>query len=155
MEDKEAISLFYQMHKLITICKSIMRLDVASPHLERLSLRHNEFQALSHLYHLSLEHPGGVTGKQLAAAMPVSQPAISMTLDKLVEKGCVERRENPSDRRSILLTLTPRAHAEMESMAIRQGCSIAKILEAMPKERKQAMLDFIESADAYFRQAPS
>lgn len=152
MDKKEAIELFYRLHKLMVLSKRFMRIEIARVHMERLGIRHNEFELLSHLYNLLPEHPEGGTVKQLSASLPVNQPAISMILNGLVEKGHVVRRENPADRRSILLTLSPAAHAEMEAMAVAQGESIDSILSTMPQAKRKAMLDFVESMDAYFRQ---
>lgn len=152
MDKQEAIELFYRMHKLMCISKRFMRIEIAHRYMKKLGVRHNEFMLLHHLYNLLPEHPEGGTVKQLSASLPVNQPAISMILNGLVEKGHVERRENPADRRSILLTLSPAAHAEMEALAVEQGESINEILSTMPQARRKAMLDFVESMDAYFRQ---
>lgn len=152
MKDQEAIDLFCRMHKLMEISRRFICKEIAQPYAERLHVRHNEFELLSHLYNLLLEHPEGGTAKQLAARLPVNQPAISMILGSLADKGLVARRENPSDRRSILLTLTPQAHAAMEAMAVEQGQSVNALFSSMPQAKKKLMLDFIDSMDAYFRQ---
>lgn len=152
MDKKEAIDLFNHMHKLVVISQRFMRIEIIRPLVERLGIRHNEFELLSHLYNLLLEHPEGGTVKQLSASLPVNQPAISMILNGLVEKGHVVRRENPADRRSILLTLSPATLAEMEALAVAQGEAIGSILSSMPQVKRKFILDFVESMDAFFRQ---
>lgn len=55
-----------------------------------------------------------VTPKQLAGHMRVTTAAITLISRRLVETGMLHRTDNPGDRRSVLLELTPRAHAAME-----------------------------------------
>ena len=48
-----------------------------------------------------------VNQKQLGAALDVSAPNMAITLDRLVERGWVERVRSTQDRRAMLIHLTP------------------------------------------------
>ena len=48
----------------------------------------------------------GSTGHQLAEAVDVSTPTMSGIVDRIAAKGWVERRQDPSDRRRVLLRPT-------------------------------------------------
>ena len=50
---------------------------------------------------------GDQTVRDMAAAMKVSKPAISRAVDKLAEAGYVLRQDDPHDRRSIYVRLSP------------------------------------------------
>jgi len=65
----------------------------------------------------------GVTGKQLAQALAVTAPNITILLDRLSEKGLVERVRSETDRRAQNIHLTDageklarRAHAVSKTM---------------------------------------
>src|SRR5437763_15659617 len=44
---------------------------------------------------------------ELAAEERVTQPAITLLVNRLAERGWVERTTDPSDRRAVLVALTP------------------------------------------------
>ena len=65
----------------------------------------------------------GVTAKQLAQALALAAPNITILLDRLAERGLLERVRSQADRRAQHLHLTPegerlarRAHAASRSM---------------------------------------
>jgi DNA-binding MarR family transcriptional regulator len=47
---------------------------------------------------------------ELAALEGVTQPAISLVVNRLVDRGWVIRESDPCDRRAVLVTLTPEGH---------------------------------------------
>lgn len=49
----------------------------------------------------------GATPKQLAEALAMVAPAITVLLDRLEKRGLIERVRSDSDRRALLVTLTP------------------------------------------------
>lgn len=57
-----------------------------------------------------------VTPKRLAAHMHMTTAAITLISRRLVEIDLLQRLDNPDDRRSVMLSLTPRAHVAMERM---------------------------------------
>ena len=54
---------------------------------------------------------GPVGGHQLARHLDVSMPTVSGLVDRLVERGLVERRPDPGDRRVRLVALSDQGHA--------------------------------------------
>ncbi len=50
---------------------------------------------------------GDVNQKQLGQALDVSAPNMAVTLDRMVERGWVERVRSTRDRRAMLIRLTP------------------------------------------------
>ncbi|QDB78339.1 MarR family transcriptional regulator [Georgenia sp. 311] len=54
---------------------------------------------------------GPVGGHQLARHLDVSMPTVSGLVDRLVERGLVERRPDPGDRRVRLVGLSDQGHA--------------------------------------------
>jgi DNA-binding MarR family transcriptional regulator len=54
---------------------------------------------------------GPVAPKDLAAAVRRTPAAVTALLDRLEARGLVERRRDPSDRRRLLVAMTPTAEA--------------------------------------------
>lgn len=56
----------------------------------------------------------GATPKQLAVALEVTTGAITAVTSGLVARGLLARQEHPSDRRSLVLSLTDSGHELMQ-----------------------------------------
>jgi DNA-binding MarR family transcriptional regulator len=84
-----------------------------------LGLRPVEFTIL-----VLLAHNPGVTAKQLALALAVTAPHITILIDKLSDKGLVARVRSETDRRAHNIHLTP----EGERLA-RRALGVSKTME--------------------------
>ncbi|GAB3274956.1 MarR family transcriptional regulator [Microbacterium sp. MEC084] len=71
------------------------------------------------------EPPHELTPMQLVGATMIGSAAMTHRIDKLVERGLVERRPNPRDGRGVLVRLCPegsaRADAAMTALALREA----------------------------------
>ena len=56
----------------------------------------------------------GLPQIQLANALGLSRPAATLAIDFWAERGCVERRPDPSDRRSVGVFATAKGEQELE-----------------------------------------
>jgi DNA-binding MarR family transcriptional regulator len=63
-----------------------------------------------------LREAGDVNVKHVAASLGMSLPAMSRSLDQLVRRGFVERRESEQDRRSKLVRLLPAGRAALDEI---------------------------------------
>jgi DNA-binding MarR family transcriptional regulator len=68
----------------------------------------------------------GVNQKQLCQALDVSAPNMAVTLDRMAERGLIERVRSTQDRRNQIIHLTPAGHelirrAERISATMEQG----------------------------------
>jgi DNA-binding MarR family transcriptional regulator len=80
-------------------------------------------------------HP--VRANELGRHVLLSQPALSRLVDRLAERGLIDRAPDPADGRSVLLSLTPagrdvqqrvgRAHARDVAQAMTAGLSHAEL----------------------------
>ncbi len=91
------------------------------------------------MHHHMLLHAlqnGACTYKDLIGRRHVSAPTLSRSIDVLVQRGWVERTENPTDRRQVVLNLTPAGHAEFAEAGERMTHAIATVLVGLtPAER--------------------
>jgi DNA-binding MarR family transcriptional regulator len=68
---------------------------------------------------------------ELAAALSVTSGAVSQTVDVLEEAGLITNTVNPADRRGRLITLTPRARAEVSQFELEYFDDLAPIFDAL------------------------
>ncbi len=86
-----------------------------------------------HLVH-AVHHKELTTG-DLAEKMKVSTPTISRMVDSLVERGYLERRPDPVDRRKIWLKLTSEGTALAVTMENRFRDVVARFLQPLSPEQ--------------------
>jgi DNA-binding MarR family transcriptional regulator len=97
---------------------------------EPLGLRPVEFTIL-----VLVAHNPGVTGKQLAQALAVTAPNITILLDKMSEKGLLERVRSQTDRRAQNIHLTP------------AGAKLAKRAHGVSKVMEQDVLRHLSGGE--------
>jgi DNA-binding MarR family transcriptional regulator len=76
---------------------------------------------------------------ELAEALGVHASNATRACDKLVLAGLVQRHENPDNRRSQILRLTPAGRTAIRSISRRRARAIARILGALPPDRRRAV----------------
>ncbi len=72
-------------------------------------------------------------------ALGLSLPAISRSVDGLVQRGFVKRKEDPRDRRSKLVTVTSRGRATYERLTALRLAGIRTSLTKLDTEEQQAL----------------
>jgi len=89
--------------------------------------------------------PEGVRQNHLADELGVEGPSLVRLLDRLVEDGLVERREDPADRRAKLVTLTAEGQRHSKRAAKALDEFRASLLEGIPKADIQATLRLLRT----------
>lgn len=84
--------------------------------------------------------PDGLTMSELSRRLLVSNGAITGLVDKLMEAGIVIRRYDPSDRRSVIVRLTPKGRASFLRMARRHEEWVVSILGELSVEAQSELL---------------
>jgi len=69
---------------------------------------------------------------ELAQKHAVSLPTMSKSVSALVERGLIERRQSPDDRRQIVIELSPRGKAILASIKKRAEAVLATRLKEIP-----------------------
>ncbi len=99
--------------------------------LQRRGCTLGQMKVMGHLYHY-----GRGTISEVATSVGVSLPTASELVEQLDEKGWVERKANPADRRQVLVELTPQARAHAEELyEIRRHQVRTALMRLTPKER--------------------
>lgn len=101
---------------------------------------------------LSFLSEGEWAASVLADRLEVSRPSVTALVDGLVERGWVERRESPDDRRRVLHQITPAGRRELSSASDRLAAALEDLFAHLdPDERARADAGLDAVADALQR----
>ena len=90
------------------------------------------------VFFLAAADDAGVTPKQAGEYLELSTGAMTSLIDRLEQRGHIERRPNPGDRRSILLHLTPSGEAIAQQIGAVWSASFR---EAIAPEDRRALAE--------------
>jgi DNA-binding MarR family transcriptional regulator len=101
-----------------------------------------------------LQFSGGMTPGQLGHRLQLTSGSVTALVDRLERQGLVERRPHPTDRRAIVITLTP----EAESFGMETYGPFGEELTALaarlsPQTREEMTAFFTEAAAIAARHA--
>jgi len=84
--------------------------------------------------------PDGLTMSELSRRLIVSNGAITGLVDKLADAGLVTRREDPKDRRSMIVRLTRKGRENFLRMARRHEEWVVSILGELSSQAQSELL---------------
>lgn len=91
----------------------------------------------------------GVNLGAVAQSLGVHPSNATRLVDRLVVAGLLDRRDDPTDRRNLVLALSPDGRALVDRVMDHRRTAIAEILERMPASRRRALVPVLRSfADA-------
>jgi DNA-binding MarR family transcriptional regulator len=95
------------------------------------------------LLHVLVEREGEdeVSVKELAEAMAISLPSASRTVDALLQRGLVERREDTDDRRMKRVSATPAARALIDKVDTARLHGLEAWAAQLPQEARRALME--------------
>ena len=88
---------------------------------------------------------GQTTLVQLASRLGVNASTAQRQVDRLVREGLVSRRENPSDRREVVIVITPAGAALVDAVTARRRDAIARIVRDLPGADRPALIAALEA----------
>lgn len=95
----------------------------------------------------SLDRCGPITLSRLAEVEAVSRPAVSGIASRLEEKGLIERRPNPADRRSTLVALSAEGRTVLQEGRRERTAVLAMGMERLSDEERRLLAEAIEVLD--------
>jgi len=91
------------------------------------------------LYTLS-KAPGGMRISDLNRGVLLSQPALSRMLDRLAERGLIARCSDPSDGRSVIVSLSDEGLRVQREAGWRHGREVTRVVSGALSEDEMARL---------------
>ena len=92
----------------------------------------NITMAQAKLLHVAAAEPA-TRMSSLAARLGVSLPTLSGLVDRLVTRRCLERRDDPQDRRRVMVAVTPHGSAVMEQFSDLGTSQFRALLATLPR----------------------
>lgn len=110
---------------------------------ERLDVSPTELECLG-----VLESRGPLPAGELARQTGLTSGAVTRMIDRLVSRGAVRRREDPNDRRRVLVELTPTARHAAEPFYGPMAQASQNLLADYNARDLAVILDFLRKAHA-------
>jgi DNA-binding MarR family transcriptional regulator len=86
-------------------------------------------------------HPKGLRMNQLSSYLMVTGGNVTGLTDQLVKEGWVKRSDDPEDRRSYLVTLTPKGRKEFAVMAGEHEQWLTEMFSGLGAQSKEALYE--------------
>lgn len=84
-------------------------------------------------------HPEGLRMKVLSGYLMVTGGNVTGLTDELVKDGLVQRVEDPDDRRSFFVSLTPLGREQFAAMAVEHEKWLTEMFRGLPLESKETL----------------
>ncbi|MGB6009458.1 MarR family winged helix-turn-helix transcriptional regulator [Castellaniella sp.] len=84
-------------------------------------------------------HPEGLRMKVLSGYLMVTGGNVTGLTDELVKDGLVRRAEDPEDRRSFFVSLTPQGREAFAAMAVEHEKWLTEMFRGLPVENKESL----------------
>ncbi|NMG43769.1 MarR family transcriptional regulator [Aromatoleum toluvorans] len=94
-------------------------------------------------------HPEGLKMSDLSRLLMVTGGNVTGLTDKLAEEGLVERRDDPRDRRSFTVMLTPEGQRQFDRMAHEHEQWVVGLLAGLDHAEKRQMLKLLDRLKAH------
>lgn len=96
-------------------------------HAAELHLAPSDVTALGHLYRV-----GPLSPKELAAMLGITSGTMTAMLDRVEKAGFLARSNNPQDRRSLVITITPAGQHALAWLYEKFDEAIRRAVDAVP-----------------------
>jgi DNA-binding MarR family transcriptional regulator len=88
---------------------------------------------------------GPVNLAAVAAGLEVSASNASRICDRLMKAGLLDRRENPSDRRNVTLTITDQGQAIFNTVTRHRRGAIERVLRNMDARQRKRLAEALDT----------
>jgi DNA-binding MarR family transcriptional regulator len=127
---------------LINDAARLMR-TIYDRRMRELGLTRSQWWVLTHLYFNE-----GISQTELSAILEIERASLGRLLDRLEEKGWLERRPDPADRRLKRVYLTGAVQPLMRTMRARAGTVRSAALAGLPAAQVDALIDTLTAIKA-------
>lgn len=133
-----------EMDALLRITQGLRRVDVGTYALrirlaEKLGIGTIDINAMAFVGEVD-----GMTPKALGSLLNITTGSVTAMVDRLESKGFMVRKPNPTDRRSVLLQLSPAGTHAMQWATEHFAEAAAAVLEGSSDDRISDVAGFLE-----------
>lgn len=136
-------SLLPAFHALISCCRQVER--VAGRHIESLGLTHPQFDVLT-----TLGDTSGMTVSDVSERTLITRGTLKPVLDRLEDKGLLQRCKGTKDARQVLVSLTPAGQRVFEDTFMPHVDYLRRFMDKMHPERQAEMIALLQEFERAF-----
>lgn len=109
------------------------------------SIASEEFDVTVEQFHI-LRHirQGSTSVSELAKQKRISRPAVSQIVETLVQRGLIQRKVNPQDRRQVFLELTEGGNALLDAISLKTRRWTLELFSPLSPEEVQQLSQALE-----------
>jgi len=116
---------------------------------------HEHAISMGHLHLITLlEEHGPLPMGRIAELLGSALPNVTGMADRMVERGLVERTRDASDRRVVMLSLTPQGVAQLRQLTELRRQRLGAALTHLTVDQRATLLLSIKSLRAAFERVP-
>ncbi|MFD1851698.1 MarR family winged helix-turn-helix transcriptional regulator [Oceanobacillus bengalensis] len=134
MSENLALKAFVVLMKANKSLEEIIKKDISNH-----GMRTSDFTILEALY-----HKGRQTIRQISEAVLISTGSITYVIDKLENKGLLERSDCKDDRRVVYIQLTDKGTELMDEIFPKHQKVIEEIFQDVSTEEKEIIIDVLK-----------
>jgi DNA-binding MarR family transcriptional regulator len=116
-------------------------------------LRPHEFSLLHAIRKMSAENEAGPRASDLSLRLNVTPPTITQQVSELERRGLLERRRDPSDRRSVRVVLSPEGIALLERNRASILTLFVEISDYLGPDRSETLTTLLGEAADYLEES--
>ncbi|WP_249871477.1 MarR family winged helix-turn-helix transcriptional regulator [Oceanobacillus saliphilus] len=134
MSENFSLKAFVVLMKASKTLEEIIKKDISSH-----GMRTSDFTILEALY-----HKGRQTIRQISEAVLINTGSITYVIDKLENKGLLERSDCAEDRRVVYIQITDKGTKLMDEIFPKHQKVIEDVFEDVSNEHKQILIDVLK-----------
>jgi DNA-binding MarR family transcriptional regulator len=134
--DTQAMEVFGRIYR---IARTVGDLQEAA--YERYGINRGEFDVLATLRRAGAPHQ--LTPTELCESMMLTSGGMTGRIDRLEQRGLVRRLPHPSDRRALVVTLTPTGHSLVEEAVVAGLQAQRAVLERLPASSRGELVSLL------------
>lgn len=87
----------------------------------------------------TLDRHGSMSMSQLATHEGISKPSATGIVGRLLERGLVEKTDDPADGRSAIVAITPKGHDVLETRRQERTAYLARQIDALDPDDREVL----------------
>jgi DNA-binding MarR family transcriptional regulator/CheY-like chemotaxis protein len=131
----------YTMSAITRIAKMVLR--TTEDHFNKLGISQSKLETLSYLSHALNQ---SASPSALAKHCGVSRAAMTGLLDGLEQEGYVERDTHPSDRRALMVKLTPKGQQFLDWAIPQDHYQLSELINALDATERKKLIELAAKA---------
>ena len=110
-------------------------------------LNYRHHQIARAVYRMTEKRPEGISLKELAEAIELTPGTVSELVETLVQRDALQRVQNPSDRRGVLITLTRKSIDYLNNGVLKTNELTSKILSTLEQREREKLIEELENIE--------